>query len=271
MELTNFMKKVWVERDMGMTSNAGPVQSLSRATVVLESVGRGGDGGATFTEIVDASGLPKSTVHRLAMSLVELGWLEFEAAGERYFLGRPLLRLGAVAANRHGLAGAAGPHIDRLSEQYEDTVYLSARRGDRIECLLRVRGRHELSAVTLGVGQVRDLGTCAGSLAVLSCLDAVEREASMNRLEAAYSHQGIDRSELEQMVEEARRDGYAGTPTTIVRGVDGVGVPIFAGEAVIGAISVDAPTHRLEGERRMTITESLREAARATEVDLALA
>ena len=58
----------------------------------------------TLSELARASGLPKSTVHRLLARLVDLGALEHHRSG--YKLGLGLLQLGSTtpAANMRDLA-----------------------------------------------------------------------------------------------------------------------------------------------------------------------
>src|SRR5687768_5460412 len=105
------------------------IRSTERAPVVVRVVTLAEPGGARLTDISSATGLQKTTTHRVLGTLVQLGWLEQDASTGTFHVGSELVALGGAAANRHGLLDAADPHLMRLAELTADTVYLSVRIG----------------------------------------------------------------------------------------------------------------------------------------------
>jgi DNA-binding IclR family transcriptional regulator len=77
----------------------------------------------TLTDLSKASGLPKSTVHRLLARLIELGAIEHHRTG--YKIGIELFRLGA-SIPAAGLRDAAMPHLAALHRWTGQTVHLAA-------------------------------------------------------------------------------------------------------------------------------------------------
>jgi DNA-binding IclR family transcriptional regulator len=66
-------------------------------------------------ELAVRTRLPKSTLHRLADQLCQVGWLERERHG--YRVGLRMFELGALAAEGNRLHQAALPHVQALAAQ----------------------------------------------------------------------------------------------------------------------------------------------------------
>ena len=79
----------------------------------------------TLSELARASGLPKSTVHRLLARLIELGAIEHHGGG--YRIGLDLLQLGS-AAPAAAMRDSAMPHLVALHRWTGCTVYLGVLR-----------------------------------------------------------------------------------------------------------------------------------------------
>src|ERR1700721_551275 len=73
----------------------GGVQSVRRALDVLEALAAAG-GTASLGELAAACGLPAPTLHRIAGTLADRGYLR-PTSDRRYSLGSPLVPLGAAA------------------------------------------------------------------------------------------------------------------------------------------------------------------------------
>ena len=89
-----------------------------------------------FTDIVEHTGLAKSTVHRLVATLVEVGFLSGDAehgyrAGPRFMLlaGRVLTEIDVTRV--------AQPVVDRLVAEVDCTVHVGVRAGDEMVYVIR--------------------------------------------------------------------------------------------------------------------------------------
>jgi DNA-binding IclR family transcriptional regulator len=94
---------------------------LGRAALILDAFD-GTDPVLSLGDLIARSGLPKSTVHRFADQLVDLGWLERSVGG--YRVGLRLFEVGGLAERRKRLAEVAGPHLHELSAATSWAVHL---------------------------------------------------------------------------------------------------------------------------------------------------
>jgi DNA-binding IclR family transcriptional regulator len=244
------------------------IRSVERAAAVVQVVADRGPAGARLVDVVAATGLQKTTAHRLLGTLVQLGWLEQDRATGAFHLGLALVALGTAASNRHGLLELANPHLVRLAELTADTVYLSVRIGSQALCVDRVTGAFPIRTLTLRAGDRRPLGTGAGSLALLAWLpdDEVERLVERTTGTGPLSDPAV----LHQLIGEARAQGYALNPGMIVPGATGVGVPVRGDDGrPIAALSVAAIDSRLVEPRRAQVVRWLSREARELEGKLA--
>lgn len=205
---------------------------------------------ASLTEIADASGLPKPTVHRVASDLVEWGLVERE--GDRYRLGLRLFELGLRAPRGRTLATAARGPLRRLAVDTRETVHLGVLAGDtrpggprQMLYLDKVVGPHGTRLPTRTGGRMPVHCTALGR-ALLSGLDEQEAdEIAGTSLPRVTRHTITSRRRFHDVVRAAADDGYAVEQEESLLGVACVGSPIRDGRGrVVGAVSVAAPTHR---------------------------
>src|SRR5580692_222057 len=104
-----------------MKSTDGGVQSVHRALDVLEALAAAG-GSASLGDLASACGLPTPTLHRLAGTLADRGYLR-HTPDRRYSLGSRLVPLGAHA---HALLGErALPVLRGLAELTGESANLA--------------------------------------------------------------------------------------------------------------------------------------------------
>ncbi len=77
-------------------------------------------------------GVAKSTVHRLASTLVAEGLLEQDRESEKYRLGIALFRLGALVRRRMDISSQGRPYLYALREKSNETVHLAILDGTEI-------------------------------------------------------------------------------------------------------------------------------------------
>ncbi|MCC6780450.1 MAG: IclR family transcriptional regulator [Hyphomicrobiales bacterium] len=77
-------------------------------------------------------GLAKSTVHRLAVTLLSEGLLEQDRENGKYQLGLALFRLGALVRRRMNVSHEARPFLFQLREKVNESVHLALLDGAEI-------------------------------------------------------------------------------------------------------------------------------------------
>ncbi len=138
-----------------MEASLSGVGVIDKAVAVLAALE---SGPRSLTGLVEASGLPRATAHRLAVALEVHGLVRRDEEG-RFALGVRLVSLGRAAAEAIPLARAAGPALSELRDRTGESVQLYVREGDRRVCIAALESPHGLRTIVpmgaslpLGVG-----------------------------------------------------------------------------------------------------------------------
>jgi len=128
-----------------MEQTLSGVGVLDKSVRVLDAVAESA-GPCTLGELVEATGLPKATAHRLAAALEVHGLLRRDRDG-RYLLGVRLIGLGRAAAEDWPLAEAARPALEDLRTATGESVQLYRRDGEHRVCVVSLESPHELRTI----------------------------------------------------------------------------------------------------------------------------
>ncbi len=197
---------------------------LDKSVAVLDAAARGPVG---LGELVEATGLPRATAHRLAVALEAHRLLVRDPAG-RWVPGP---RLGELARSAPDpLLAAAGPVLARLRDRGGESAQLYRRDGDERVCIATAERASGLRT-TVALGS--RLPMTAGSGAQVLCAWSEDELPPGARFGP-------------RALAEVRRRGWAASVAQREAGVASVSAPVrdHAGE-VIAAISVSGPVERL--------------------------
>jgi DNA-binding IclR family transcriptional regulator len=132
------------------------VGTFDKAVLVLDALE---DEPLALAGLVDATGLPRATTHRLATALEAHGLVRRTDDG-RFALGLRLVALGRAAADQLPLAEAARPALAALRNATEESVQLYVRQGDRRVCVAALESPHGLrTIVAMGAALPLDRGS----------------------------------------------------------------------------------------------------------------
>lgn len=113
-----------------------PTTVLNRISTLLDAFD--GRGQLTLNEVAEYTGLPRSSAHRMLVSLVKLRWVRRD--GHRYELGMRLVELGSLAVHQAGLHRVALPSLHELHRMTGHVVHLAVLDGPDIVCLEKIGG-----------------------------------------------------------------------------------------------------------------------------------
>jgi DNA-binding IclR family transcriptional regulator len=246
-------------------------QSIGRVVALLRALRDSDREGLRLSEIAEAARLSKSTAHRLLGNLINVGLVEQDGAAGRFYLGFELFVLGTKAANRFGVADIAADPMKRLVERTADTVFLQIRSGDDSICVARMEGAFPIRTLVVEVGDRRPLGIGAGGLAVLAHMPDEEVSLTLRANKASLPEApGFSTSALWEIIETARKSGYAVTEGLAVPGMTAVGVAILNAERrPIGSLSIAAVQSRMAASRKANVSAWLRTEVNLLEAELA--
>jgi DNA-binding IclR family transcriptional regulator len=242
------------------------VRAVERAVQILSSLDDEHPE-RTLSEIVQATGLHKATTYRILMTLLNCGFIDGTADGERYRLGLCMIGLGLGALNRLDFRQEALSHMERLVERFQETCDLGVfDRGQVLE-LEVVHGRHALT-IAARVGRHLPAHCTAGGKVLLAFLSPEIVEPVLKApLERFTENTITSPTRLREELEVVRERGYGLDNEEFEEGICAVAVPIRdIGGNVIAQMSIPGPTSRLTPERIPEIAQALMEAARAISV-----
>jgi IclR family KDG regulon transcriptional repressor len=191
-------------------------------------------------------GLAKSTVHRLATTLVEYDMLEQNRETGKYRLGLALFELGTLVRRKMDVTTEAQGEIHTLAEASGETVQLAIL--DHLSVLyIRIRESRQAVRMSSGLGS-RAPAHCTGVGKALLAFQPPEvvKQVMENGLKRYTEHTITDPELLLQELASIRARGYSIDDEEIEVGLRCVAAPIrdHSGH-VTAAISVAAPVQRM--------------------------
>ena len=214
----------------------------------------------SLAEISRASGLNKTTTHRLLRALQSESLIDRNPATTTYSLGAGLMALGVQALASSDLRRRVRPVLRLLARETGETATLEVPFEDSMLILDEVAGNHVVGSAG-NVGTRWPIHATSTGKAWLA-FDESGQERLMDVLKPLTGSTLTDPAVLQLQLVEIRRRGYAVTidevedgftaVATIIRGVLG---------DVQGALSVGGPTQRLNAARRAELGVKLCRAA----------
>lgn len=203
----------------------------------------------TLAELSERVELPKPTVHRLAATLVESGFMTQHADG-RYGLGARTISVGAIAQADLDLIAACRPLMERLAQRTGETVLLGMADWNTLETTIvhRIDSTHELSVLS-PVGRRAKITLGAIGKALLLGLEPTELEQVVPAIDlSAHTDRtitGIEAALVE--IQRCRTAGFATENEEFLAGVSAVAAPVrLDGTWPAGAVAVVGPAARMD-------------------------
>lgn len=189
-----------------------PVQSAERIFGVLETLAETGPIG--LIDLSSRIGLHKSTVHRLLLSLICMGYAKQEEETGKYQLTFKVVELSEKVLSKVDIVSIVHPLIAELANDVRETVHFVQRRGTDVFYLDKVAPLypHE-SAIRMAsqVGLARPLYCSAVGKAILAELkdDEVEYIWNNSMIEKKTDYTITTLPELQKELKDIRKNGYA--------------------------------------------------------------
>jgi len=202
-------------------------------------------------------GLAKPTAHRVLGDLTRLGYVERVDTGV-YRLSEKFHRL--AAGREPALLAAAGPALEKLHEHTGETINLGVMRRDRIVYLRVLESAHPLRRVA-EPESVDPVHSTALGRAIVSQLPEDDWQPHLTDLptEGRTPRTVTDPEALRRTLRRAKRNGYAEETDENDLGVMCIAAPLFDAQGVAAAVSISAPSARIDRQRRRDLIEALLE------------
>jgi sugar lactone lactonase YvrE/DNA-binding IclR family transcriptional regulator len=219
-----------------------------------------------FTDLLNYSGLPKGTLHRLLGALQEVRFLKLDERDQTFRLGHRIFEMAHRVWSDFDLRGAAEPELERLRTLSQETARLGLLDGDSV---LIIDQREFLRPIRLGNGVgSRVLASASAIGKVILAYRAPEEIAVFLKeweLGAPTPNSISNPTEFQSELDLIKARGYAVSIEEQFVGVSAVAAPVLdhRGQS-LGAISITGPSNRLTPEMLHTLGREVIEAARRT-------
>lgn len=216
----------------------------------------------SLTALSEQLGWHVATLHRILLTLEEIGYLQREKSSRRYRLGLKLIKLGLKSLEGLDLAKVAHPTMEDLSRRCGETVYLAGVQGEDVVYLDVVHPERPVR-ITADIGARRPLhSTGTGKVLLAYASPKLLAQVLSRPLPALTPHTITSRARLEQELVAIRQHGYAISFQEHSVDVASVAAPVLdATGAVVAALSVSAPAFRLPLEALHALAPTLKSAA----------
>lgn len=241
------------------------MQSAEMGMSVLKALGRAG-GVATLTALSSEVGEMPPKVHRYLASLVQEGLVVQEAGSLRYRLGPEVLQLGLSAIKLIDPVRASEPVLVQLCERLGLTATLAVM-GNMGPTIVRWEEPRLPVTVNVRVGSVMPMLWSAGGRIFLAYSndDRVRHfaQAELDRSTPARRALLDRRNPIDRLCRNVREQGCAIAVDTLIRGMAGIGAPVFElSGRVCAAIAVLGTTDEMDIANDGGIATAVKAAAR---------
>lgn len=231
-------------RDEAAASRAS---MLSRMSSILDAFVDRGDR-LRLDDIAVATGLPRSTCHRILEQLVRLSWLEHSQDG--YALGRRALQLGGSVGGHDELRAAAAPLLQQLNARTGLLVQLGVLDFAEVVYLDALGPAHLLPSAPRVGGRAPAYAVASGK-AMLAWISPEEADALLDddlkpRTRTTITDLTVMHTELRRI---RSRHGIAFEVDEFVTGVTSVGAAVRGPDGVVAGVALSGPTSKGSLER----------------------
>lgn len=214
--------------DAALVTEESPSSVLDRVALILSALDDGES--LTLSEIVDRTGIPRSSIHRMLNRLVMLHWLR--RTDRTYQLGYRFIELGSLALQQDTLHRAAQPLMHELHRITGMVVHLGVLDGPDVVYVEKIGGVLGTTVPTRVGGRLPASKSAVGR-ALLAFADSVS---------PADDH----RSDLARV----RESGIAVENGEALRGFSCLAAPIGPPGRPVAAISICGPSPRMHLDHR---------------------
>jgi DNA-binding IclR family transcriptional regulator len=236
--------------------------TTARAFALLECVAASAEPLA-LPDLVQATGFPKSTVHRLLLLLESEHLLAREPDGKRYTAGPRLATLSLAALKNPAHRAERHAVLQGLVDEVGETCNFTMLDGNEVVYLDRVEAHWPLRLMLAPGSHVPLHCTASGKL-FLALMPAARRRrllaaASLKRLTGKTI---TDKHRLLRELERIRFEKVGTDDEEFLVGLTAVAVPVVdSKQRILATVAVHAPTSRMSIETARTHVPALRRAA----------
>ena len=246
------------------TAAAAPKTRLSSVTTAIRLLKAFSDSDREIgiSAMSKRLGVSKSTVHRVASTLLGEGLLEQNPETDRYRLGLTLFSLGTLVRRRMDISNEAKPFLSALREMTRENIHLAILRGAEVVYVYDIESSQAVR-VKSHLGITKPAYCTAEGLAILAFKprDQIDRILA-GPLKPLTKNTETDPAKILERLTKIRHDGYALENEESELAMRCIAAPIWDADGdVVAAIGVAGPSQRLSTHAISKFAPRIKEAA----------
>jgi DNA-binding IclR family transcriptional regulator len=196
----------------------------------------------TLAELTARLGTAKATTHRYTLALRRVGLLRFDAGRGVYTLGPRIVELAAAALAGLRIIKVAGPHMEQLVGELNETVVLSIWDGEA-PIVVRVDDNTDrIARIVVRAGSRLPVTESAQGKVFCAFLPALEAKLATSELESI-------------------RETRVAANSNVVAGIGAVATPVFQDRELVAAMAVVGTSATIPDDPSSAVAQRLRAAA----------
>ena len=237
------------------------IRVLGRAFDILETLSDT-NSPMTLTEIAAATGLSKSTAHRILSAMLDRSYVAKNDSGD-YTIGFRIIEIAGTHINNLELLTEARPFLSNITRELALTAHLGILDGPDVVYLEKIDG-HPNSQLYTQIGH-RSPGFCSSiGKCLMSCLSREELDSVLDECDfRKYTRKTITgRQEFIRHLRLVRLQGWAIDDEEYEDGHRCIGAPVYDYRGLpVAAISASGSTGILTDERIEETVEKVKQYA----------
>ncbi len=236
---------------------------LARYALVLETLAAAPEG-LSLMEVVQATGLPRGTAHRLLGALRGIGYIAPRDSRKIYVLGPRLLRLLHLGVAPAAVSSLVQPMLEALVARFKETAFVAKLVGADVKSVAMVVPESDGQSF-VQPGRVMPVHAAASAKAILAFQDEALIDEVLSRPRTRYTENTrVEEAELRADLEQVRRQGFALCDEELDPGVLSYACPVhLEGAGVLYSIGLVGLSRRLGDHPQSEVVATLRAAAEA--------
>lgn len=221
------------------------------------------------TDIARTLSLSKSTTFGILKSLEEEGFLLKDPQSKKFSTGNTLFELSRKIVRANDVTVAARPHLARLVESVQETVFLGVREEELVRVVDVIEPNRSLK-ISSQVGTT--FGITAGIVGKVflahmdkqDAMDILSRKGLRKRTENSI----VDMDEYFRELERTRARGYALDTEEYLKGMRAVAALVYSGRFAVAVVWIAGFTASMTDETIPRMVASLKDAAEQISLSL---
>ena len=213
----------------------GPLNSAENVLNILFVWSKTGKKDLGLTEISRITGINKSTVYKILISLQNHHLVSLDQVTKKYRIDYGVLELSSIFLKQSDLKTTAHSWIERLANESGKTITLALRKQEHLVFIDRVDGCENVRFYC-DIGKIAYYNSGAAAKAVFAHLTDEEQQKIIQQPSHKFTDNTRSWDELMQEVPLIRQNGYSISDEEVDAGVFAIGAPIFdsEGEVIAG-------------------------------------